>query len=996
MRFLLACSICFISFICFCQNGTSVNELKALNAKDSIVMVGIKTKFAQHINPNPDSALFYINKIRTFSIEKEYPIGLAEADYAHANYFRRTQKLDSAVVYFSKSLQKSEEINYKKGRALGNNGLCRIYYFLGKNKEATDACQACLDVFENDNLIEKPDPFAAQTITDTYTAFGNIYARQNNLKAAINYYLKADSLHSIFPQRPDIIAASYQSLGSIFKSLKDYEKSEAYFLKANSEFVKLPVNVDFYLSTTAIELAGVYFFQDELAKADSLATSSYEYFQSINEGILVNQSRLLLGLIRLKQGDMKEAETFLKSGFDSNVSTKFNDETAKAAIELGRLFLNKKEPKKAIEYLNLVANDDKQHENSALIQEALLLLSDAYRMNGDFKKSTILLRSAYELKDSLNEVQSIAQVQEIESIYNTEKQEKEIVLLKSQNDLANQLRINQRNILLAILGLTALVGLFFFYLYRNRQKTNYKLQELDRAKSNFFTNVTHEFRTPLTLIQGPIQNQLKRTNITEVDRQHFEMIQRNSNRLLTLVDQMFNISKLETGQLKLNISNKPILPFVSTLADSFNFAIQQKEITYKLDVIPSEAESWFDQDALEKIVVNLFSNALKYTPSKGTILAKAELSKDHFYLEVKNTGKGLKPEEQEKLFDRFYQVDNHQQGIGVGLALVKELVELHKGNIKVESRPNEWTSFNLKIPVQKSAFSKSDFSENGVSDSESIKTNPEVFEVSKVVAQPIIEDPFTSDKPILLVVDDNEDVRSFVSSIFRGEYRIYQAENGEEGIQLAMEHIPDIIVSDVMMPVKNGIELCNTLKGDEKTSHIPIVLLTAKAGEEHEIEGIETGADIYITKPFNQELLQLHVRNLIETRKKLQQKYTKGVVLQPKEIAVTSLDEQFLERLQAVLDKNVESPAFNVEVFSKAMGMSRMQLHRKLKALIGLSATEFIRSQRLMLAAQLLEKSDINISEIGYSVGFNDHAYFSKCFKEFYHCTPTEYSRRKA
>jgi len=245
--------------------------------------------------------------------------------------------------------------------------------------------------------------------------------------------------------------------------------------------------------------------------------------------------------------------------------------------------------------------------------------------------------------------------------------------------------------------------------------------------------------------------------------------------------------------------------------------------------------------------------------------------------------------------------------------------------------------------------------------------------------------------PILLIVDDNADIRTYVSSLFESTYTILKAKNGQEGIDLAIERIPDIIISDIMMPVKTGIDLCNMLKVDERTSHIPIILLTAKAGEEHEIKGIKTGADDYVTKPFNEELLKTRVEKLIENRKKLQLRYSQEVILRPKDITITSVDEQFLERLQKVLDNKLLESSFSIENFSKAVGMSRMQLHRKLKALTGLSASEFIRSQRLKLAAQLLKKSEINVSQVGYSVGFNDHAYFSKCFKEMYHCTPSEY-----
>jgi len=358
----------------------------------------------------------------------------------------------------------------------------------------------------------------------------------------------------------------------------------------------------------------------------------------------------------------------------------------------------------------------------------------------------------------------------------------------------------------------------------------------------------------------------------------------------------------------------------------------------------------------------------------------------------------LSKEEQDKVFERFYQLNENKQGVGIGLALVKELVNLHKGKITVESIPNEWTTFKVIIPIHKEVFNEKEIEDKVAirSTDEEMINLEDLDETSKVdMVTDTSKDSDSQqdlDNPILLIVDDNADIRTYMSTIFKDIYTILTAKNGQEGIDLAIAHIPDIIISDIMMPVKNGIELCNTIKVDERTSHIPIILLTAKAGEENEIEGIKTGADDYVTKPFNEELLQLRVEKLIEGRKKLQERYSQEVILKPKDIAITSVDEQFLQRLQKVLDDKLVESSFSIENFSQAVGMSRMQLHRKLKALTGLSATEFIRSQRLKLAAQLLKKSEINVSQVGYSVGFNDHAYFSKCFKEMYHCTPTEYA----
>lgn len=300
-----------------------------LNKKDSLTILKYKQKFAQHINPNPDSSLYYINKIRKLSVEKKYFKGITEADYAYASYFRRIQKFDSAIVYFNKSSKLSAKIKYTKGIALAQNGLCRVYYFLGQIDNAIDACSECLSKAELINDLP--------IITDTYTAFGNIYSRQNDLKSAVKYYLKADSLHTITPQRPDIIAAAYQNLGTIYKDLKDYDKSVQYFLKSNKEFNKLPMDVTFYLNTTNLHLGSVYYHIGKLQKADSLLSKMYDYFKSINEGSSVAQIGTYLGLIKSKQHNYSEAEKYLKEAFMLNDDKKYSYETAMAALELGKL-----------------------------------------------------------------------------------------------------------------------------------------------------------------------------------------------------------------------------------------------------------------------------------------------------------------------------------------------------------------------------------------------------------------------------------------------------------------------------------------------------------------------------------------------------------------------------------------------------------------------------------------------------------------------------------
>ncbi|NRD19627.1 response regulator [Winogradskyella eckloniae] len=977
MRYYVLFCLFYIHFASFAQ---SEHNTKVLSENDSITYLTLKQHYAKHINPNPDSSLIYTARIKAFGIEKKYVIALVEAPYFKAHYFRRIQQLDSAIFYFNLSTQLAKEHKYLRGIALAQNGLCRIHYFLGETENAIDTCNKCLEVAIN--MDDLP------IITDTYTALGNAYRRQNNLNMAISYFLKADSIHSTTPQRPDIIAATYQSLGTIYDDLKDYDTSISYFKKANNEFKRIPADVSFYLKTTDLHLGAAYYRKGELALADSILQETYSYFKSIKEDVSVAQISTYLGLIRIKKGDLDAAEGYLEEGFQMHKDKKYSFESAEAILELGKLYINKKEPKKAIYYLNDLLLNYNDEDNTLMQQKTLKSLSEAYALDRNYTKAYTTLEQTYKLKDSLNNIHNIASIREIDSKYQTEKKEQQITLLKSQNETVEQQKLNQRNLLLGGIGIMSVAGLFFYILYRNRQKTNTKLKDIDALKSNFFTNISHEFRTPLTLISSPIEDTLLDETISHQKRAQFTIAKQNSERLLELVNQLLDLSKIDDGQLKLQIQQGNITQLISALSASFSYYATQKNISYNIDITPTNSIGWFDKDAVEKITINLLSNAFKYTPENGTVTCKAYTNNDTLIFKISNTGKGLTSNDIENIFERFYQTNAQNQGSGIGLALVKELVELHKGSIDVKSEPNKETTFDVRLNLNKTNFGKNALivnPNNEIKKDVTLHYNANTEDNDKII---------DSELPILLIVEDNDDLRHLLKQTFDSNYNVITAANGNLGVELALEHIPDLVISDIMMPEKDGIELTKELKTNELTAHIPIILLTAKATIESQFTGVDVGADDYITKPFDKKLLILKVEKLIASRRQLQLRYSQELVLLPKDIAFTNLDEKFLKKVQVAIDDNLVEPSFNVSEFSEAVGMSRMQLHRKLKALTGLTASEFIRSQRLKLATQLLKNSDINMSQIGYSVGFNDHSYFTKCFKETYNCTPSEYAKR--
>ncbi|MGD2085403.1 MAG: response regulator [Candidatus Aminicenantes bacterium] len=546
------------------------------------------------------------------------------------------------------------------------------------------------------------------------------------------------------------------------------------------------------------------------------------------------------------------------------------------------------------------------------------------------------------------------------------------------------------------------------------QEQSEKLKELDHVKSRFFANISHEFRTPLTLIMGPLEQMLSDDDEKQPDRKdRVKLMLRNSQRLLNLINQLLDLSKLDSGKMKLQAARQNIVLFLKGLMDSFHFLATQNKLDLTFHTEEEDITLYFDAEKLEKVICNLLSNAIKFTPPGGKITIKVKCTaaptenfpSGYTAISVADTGVGIPREQLDQIFDRFYQAEvageHEQKGSGIGLALTKELVTLHHGEIEVKSSDgaegkNSGTEFMLRLPLGKEHLKAEEIVD--LSGMPSQRQKP--YQVPRLYAGEEEEegdlkekdiDFETQEKEIILVVEDSRDVRKYIRGPLETHYTVVEAVNGKEGIAKAREIIPDLIISDIMMPEADGYELCSVLKQDVLTSHIPIVLLTAKASEENVVQGLETGADDYITKPFNTKILMARIRNLIELRRQLQQKMKRQMMLQPAEISVSSIDEEFLKELQGAIEKNLSDPEFTVEELGKKLYMSRASLYRKIQALTGASPNHFIRNYRLKRAAQLLKENFGNVTEIAFEVGFSSSAYFTKCFKEQFQQLPSSY-----
>jgi signal transduction histidine kinase/DNA-binding response OmpR family regulator len=529
-----------------------------------------------------------------------------------------------------------------------------------------------------------------------------------------------------------------------------------------------------------------------------------------------------------------------------------------------------------------------------------------------------------------------------------------------------------------------------------------QLKEVDKQKARFFANISHEFRTPLTLIKGPIEQALQ-TPDESLSKEDEIMIRNNTDRLLRLVNQLLDLSKLDANSMELYPVIGDIFGFLRAVGSAFSSHADQRNIDYHILVPENELYTMFDHDKLEKILYNLLSNAFKFTYDKGEIRVSAffsersrsESAKDELLtIEVADTGIGISSEHLPFIFDRFYQTDDslarEHEGAGIGLSLTKELVVLMGGDIQVTSQPNKGSIFTIQLPVNVTTLDFSpmphsrSFSEVG-----EIPSGQEVLKVDLAGVEEV-----SDGLPIILIVEDNADMRNFIRKQLESNYRILEASQGNEGLEIAKREIPDMIITDLMMPKMDGMVLCGKLKNDEHTSHIPIIMLTAKAGQQHKIEGLETGADDYLTKPFDQKELQVRVNNLIQQRQQLRKKFSREITLQPRNISITSMDEQFLRKVENIIERNFADYQFGLPQFQTALAMSKIQLHRKIKALTDQAPGEFLRNYRLNRAAQILAKQGDNVTQVAYSVGFNNLSYFAKCFKELYGISPSEYSRQ--
>ena len=633
---------------------------------------------------------------------------------------------------------------------------------------------------------------------------------------------------------------------------------------------------------------------------------------------------------------------------------------------------------------------------------ASLSLLEEKRRN--YQKSLRYYKLLREVQDSFLTTQKNRELAEVQAQYDHERQEQEITALLQEN----KNRTLWRNIFamgtLAALAITTLVVLFFRYrakknraLLEAEESQRLELEKLDRLKTRFFSNISHEFRTPLTLILGPLDTIRKQADASL--QPAVDSIERNGKRLLKLINQLLDLSKIESGKVELKTALIDVVPLLKGWVMSFNSAADTKKI--HLEFI-SEEDAYFlyvDQEKIEEVIINVLSNAFKYTPTEGRIKVQVKQvnkeAKELLEVSISDTGTGIPEQELAHVFDRFYQASNANHhdvtGTGIGLALVKELVELHKGNIRVESGLGQGSTFFITLPLGNAHLTPEEMV--GIHQFE--KTlNRDALDVVTQEETVSMDEEQDELLPLILMIEDNAELRSYIKEILIGSYRVIQAIDGEEGVAMATAHIPDIVLSDLMMPKMDGLEVCRTLKEDMRTSHIPIVILTAKSSKEDRIEGLKNLADAYLTKPFDTQELLVRLHNLIELRKKLQAHFGTDRLLRPSKIQMNSMDTLFMEKVTEQLENEISNSLFGVVELAYSVNLSRSQLFRKIKAITNLTPNEFIRSFRLYRAKDMLQQQVGTVAEIAHDTGFQNPSYFSKCFQEQFGSPPSTFLRK--
>jgi signal transduction histidine kinase/DNA-binding response OmpR family regulator len=895
--------------------------------------------------------------------------------YESGKTYLGSENADSAGIQFQKGLELARRAKEPFLTATGLYHQSRFYEAKHEISIALEMLQEAVTIFKELGL--------QKNVANCYSSFNRIYQVLGNYSKALDYGLQALRIKEQLNDRTGI-AVALTNVGNIYLQTNRYDEAIFNFTKAYS------------IDSTNKDQEGISISLLNIGVAHQKKGAYDKALSKYREALVI-----------IRQLGNKEDEawtlgnmgsTFRQQGrYDSALAKlvpamaimqEIGGSPAHTINDIAETYLELKNAEQAEKYALLAIDAAKKQQNLNQLRYAWLYLGQAHELSGDFKNAFAAFKQHAVYKDSLLNIEKEKQMNELQVQYESEKKEQTIGLLTREKEAVTF----RRNTYLIVGLLVATILLLLYNWQRLRTKKNRQMYEqgleVEKMKSAFFSNISHEFRTPLTLILGPTQSLRSGIDDPKMLNQ-LNTMEKNARRLLSLIDQLLDLSKLESGKLTAIYSQLDIVPIVRGVTMTFSSVAASRQIELTVTSTTARLDIYADREKLETILINLLSNAFKFTPDQGRIQVNLHVTEkneiEYCRISVQDSGIGIPEKDIPHIFDRFYQSKEgqkaHYGGSGIGLALAKDLVLLHKGEIDVSSKPNEGTTVVFLLPFGKEHAGEQEImpDETGPLAAATISTTP------IPVADP---EEVTETGPVLLLIEDNEDVMFYLKDILQDTYTILEARDGEAGIALAVETIPDLVISDVMMPGKDGYQVCETLKQDERTSHIPLILLTARASFEDKMQGLQNKADEYLTKPFSPGELLLRVSNLIDSRAALREKYSKELVLQPTGITVTSMEEAFLQKVMKAVEEKLSDEGFSIVQLAREVGMSRSQLHRKLHALTNQSATEFIRTYRMTRAMDMIKQNAGSISEIAYWTGFSSPSYFSKVFLQQYGITP--------
>lgn len=853
---------------------------------------------------------------------------------------------------FERSLQYAEEafnmadaISYRAGMATACYRQAQCYWSLGDSERAIEKGLVAIAIAEQEGL--------ADVVAEADRILAISYRDQQEIGKALTYIRQAERL-ALKNNNWDLLARVYNVAGIIDNGRLLRDSAIMYYQKSLQISSEHPVT-QFHIPPVLANMGEIYLEENP--------ETALKYF-----------NRALASAIETKH---KSAE-------------------AGIVADIGRAHILLKNYKEADRYLHMSLKLSHELGLKRVTRHAYYALADLKLREEKTAEAFNFMKAYYDVRDSLLNGATTRQIVELETRFEKEKQEQKIKLLEQEHQIQNLWKNA-----LVVGSLLLMVVFILIYRLQKLQATKAsqlleaqqvltdKLKETDHLKSRFMATISHEFRTPLSLILGPVNEQLRNPGLSPTERKNLVMTQRNANRLLDLVNQLLDLSKLEAGKMELDVRPGNLSAFLQLLTASFDSLAEHRQLTFMKNISQINDAVGYDEDKIEKIVTNILFNAFKFTPAGGQVAFSLHVvtQKREMVISVADTGKGIPADEKKNIFSPFYQFkhpdEDGQVGTGLGLSLVNELVKLYGGKINLTSELNQGTCVTIVLPL----FDVT----HHYSESPSVKPI-QIPDETQPLTDIVVDDELVT----ILVVEDNADLRDFIASGFTNQYNVLLAVDGEDGLAKAKENIPDIIVSDVMMPNMDGLEFTRHIKQNECTSHIPTILLTAKAEEQSRIEGLKIGADDYLPKPFSLEELQLRVNNVLALRKRYAAKLKADLMLEKEteaEPTEPSLDEKFMVKVKSIIEENIGHPSFNVEMLASEMNLSRAQLFRKIKALTNTAPSELINDLRLHRAAQLIRAKADNVAQIAYAVGFSEQSYFAKRFRKKYGVSPSEYAR---